>query len=172
MTLKTLLRISAASLLLGVWAAFPPRPRTRPPAAPAPKAPPPPPRPSAKTYVDSLKVPQAPSHHHARGSPGDPSQRHEAHPHGGPRAAHRVHARARPRRQGGRARVKPALAAMFGEVERSGSVTSMNGDQVDDFLERIGTPSRPTSGRLRHRHRQDPHRPARQGPSALCGIHS
>ncbi len=33
---------------------------------------------------------------------------------------------------------QPALAALFGEVQRTGGVASMNGDRVDEFLERIG----------------------------------
>ncbi|MCI4397302.1 MAG: insulinase family protein, partial [Acidobacteria bacterium] len=33
---------------------------------------------------------------------------------------------------------KPALAELFGEVQRTGGVKSMSGDEMDTFLERIG----------------------------------
>ena len=138
MTLKTILRVSAASLLLGAWAALPAAAQEKPAAAPAaPKAvaaakvP-------AKTYVDSLKYPTL----HPITMP---AVVRETLPNGMKLILVEDHAlplvSMRALVRGGKVAEpasKPALAAMFGEVERSGGVTSMNGDQVDDFLERIG----------------------------------
>lgn len=135
MTLKTFLRVSAASLLLGAWAALPAAAQEKAAAAPSTAGAP---AVSAKTYVDSLKYPKL----HPITMP---AVVRETLPNGMKLILVEDHAlpivTMRALVRGGKVAEpasKPALAAMFGEVERTGGVTSMNGDQVDDFLERIG----------------------------------
>ncbi len=151
MSIKRFLRVSAAATLLTALAALPLAAQEKKPApAPAQKAAPaaaapaakaavaPAPAPVAKTYVDQLKYPKL----HPITMP---AVVRETLPNGMKLILLEDHSlplvSMRALVRGGKLAEpvsKPALAAMFGEVQRTGGVKSMTGDQVDDFLERIG----------------------------------
>ena len=136
MSIKTFLRVSAAAALLTAAAALPLAAQEKKPApAAAKKAAP---AAAAKTYVDQLKYPKL--------NPITmPTVVRETLPNGMKLILVEDHAlpiiSMRALVRGGKVAeppTKPALTAMFGEVQRTGGVKSMTGDQVDDFLERIG----------------------------------
>ncbi len=138
MTIKTILRVSAAAALLCGMAAVSsaaqekaPAPAPKATAAPATKAP-------AKTYVDKLTYPKL----HPITMP---QVVRETLPNGMRLILIEDHelplVSMRALIKGGKVAEpasKPALCALFGEVQRTGGVKTMTGDQVDDFLERIG----------------------------------